>query len=181
LTCWASFADNALPSGDCYVHVIDEVLAVNRAFAQTFSLGPVPPVPKFAVVACMDARIPMERALGLQPGTAHIIRNAGGIVTDDVLRSLIVSHHAFGTKELMIINHTGCGMLTIRDQEFGDALEARTGFRPETPASFHGFSELESNVREQVRRAKSHPWIPNIPIRGFVYDVMTGLLREVNE
>ena len=162
--------------------VIDEVLQANDAYAKGFSLGhlPMPPARKLAVVACMDARLTVSQLLGLKSGDAHIIRNAGGIVTEDALRSLIISHHLLGTQEFMIINHTDCGMLTFKDEDLTRKLQQQTGAAA-APAHFHAFTNVEANVREQIQKIKSHPWIPrSIPIRGFVYDVKTGKLNEVS-
>src|SRR5215470_4815202 len=157
--------------------IIDEVLRANDSYAQHFTLGhlSLPPARKLAVVACMDARLMVDQILGLQTGDAHIIRNAGGIVTEDALRSLILSHHLLGTQEFMIINHTDCGMLTFKDEELVARLESETGTATVAPAHFHAFGNLEGNVRRQVQRVKSHPWLPKgIPMRGFIYDVKTG-------
>jgi carbonic anhydrase len=164
--------------------VTDETLKANESFARTFNLGhlPMPPARKLAIVACMDARLTVEPALGLKTGEAHIIRNAGGIVTEDAIRSLIISHHLLGTQEFIVINHTDCGMLTFKDEGLRTQLEKQTGTAVVAPAHFHAFSDLEENVRQQVRRVQSHPWIPkHIPVRGFVYDVKTGKLHEVIE
>ncbi len=146
--------------------VTDEVLKANENYTGTFNLGhlPMPPARKLAIVACMDARLTVEQALGLKTGEAHIIRNAGGIVTEDALRSLIISHHLLGTQEFIIINHT----------------EEKTGTATVAPVHFHAFRDPEENVRLQVQRVKSHPWIPkHISVRGFVHDVKTGRLHEV--
>lgn len=162
--------------------VIDEVCKSNESYAKIFALGhlPMPPARKLAIVACMDARLVVSQILGLKAGEAHIIRNAGGIVTEDVLRSLILSHHLLGTQEFMIINHTDCGMLTFKDGELLAKLQQQTGTYTVAPARFYAFSNLEENVRHQIGKAKSHPWIPkHIPIRGFIYDVKTGRLNEV--
>jgi carbonic anhydrase len=127
----------------------------------------------------MDARIPME-ALGLKPGDAHIIRNAGGLVTEDALRSLIISHHLLGTQEFMIINHTECGMMTFHEEDLRHRLEAQFGTDCISPAHFLCFTDLERTVQRQMQKVRSHPWIPpEVVVRGFVYDVRTGLLREV--
>lgn len=161
---------------------IDETIQANQNYAQTFQLGhlPMPPGRKLAIVACMDARLTVEQALGLKTGDAHIIRNAGGIVTEDALRSLIISHHLLGTQEFMVINHTDCGMLTFKDEDLKQRLQTETHTAAETPAAFHAFSDLEQNVREQVEKIKSHPWLPkDVPVRGFVYDVKNGKLHEV--
>lgn len=161
---------------------IDEVLSANETYADTFELGelPMPPGRRLAVVACMDARLTVEEMLGLRTGDAHIIRNAGGIVTDDALRSLLISHHLLGTQEFMVINHTDCGMLTFKDEELRHRLEGQTGTATVSPAHFHAFDDLEQNVRRQIQKLKSHPWIsPEIPARGFIFDVATGRLSEV--
>lgn len=164
--------------------VTDEVVAANRQYAADFKLGnlAMPPARKLAIVACMDARMTIEPMLGLKTGDAHIIRNAGGIVTEDALRSLIISHYLLGTQEFIVINHTDCGMLTFKDEDLRSKLQSATGTAAVGPAAFHAFSELEQNVREQIQKAKAHPWIPkDIPVRGFVYDVKTGRLNEVAE
>ena len=139
------------------------------------------PKRKLAIVACMDARQTVSQFLALKIGDAHVIRNAGGIVTEDVLRSLIISHHLQETQEFMIINHTDCGMLTFKDEELRHELQQRSGTAAVAPANFHAFPDLEANVREQVQKIKSHPWVPkSISVRGFVYDVNTGRLNEVS-
>jgi carbonic anhydrase len=163
--------------------IIDDTLNANQSYARSFALShlPMPPARKLAIVACMDARLTVEQFLGLKTGDAHIIRNAGGIVTEDALRSLILSHHLLGTQEFMIINHTDCGMLTFKDQELAAKLEAGTNASPVAPSRFYSFTDVENNVRQQIQRVKTHPWIPKqIPVRGFVYDVKTGSLREVS-
>jgi carbonic anhydrase len=160
----------------------DELVRSNERYAQSFRLGhlPMPPARKVAVLACMDARLTVEQLLGLQTGDAHIIRNAGGIATEDALRSLLISHHLLGTQEFLIINHTDCGMLTFKDEDLRNRLEKQTGTAVFAPAHFHGFTDLENNVRRQIENVRSHPWIPKqIPVRGFIYDVKTGKLREV--
>ncbi len=162
---------------------IDEVLAANQQFAHDFAHWGLHhrPSRKLAVVACMDCRINVEAALGLKPGEAHIIRNAGGIVTEDVLRSLICSQYLLGTEEFMVINHTECGMMAFRDEELREELERRTGMATVVPAHFHSFTDLEANLRRQVKKIRSHPWLPSgIAVRGFVYDVRTGRLSEVH-
>jgi len=164
--------------------VTNEVLKANETYAQNFNFGhlSMPPARKLAIVACMDARLTVEQILGLKTGEAHIIRNAGGIVSEDALRSLIISHHLLGTEEFIIINHTDCGMLTFKDQDLRTQLEEKTGTTTTEPAHFHAFGNVEENVRRQVQRVKSHPWLPkHIPVRGFVYDVKTGRLHEVGE
>jgi carbonic anhydrase len=164
--------------------IIDEVVAASETYARNFNLGhlPMPPARKLAVVACMDARLMVDQILGLKTGDAHVIRNAGGIVTEDAIRSLIISHHLLGTQEFVIINHTDCGMLTFKDDELRTRLRKETGTATVAPVHFHAFSDLEENVREQIQRVKSHPWVPKeIAVRGFVYDVKTGRLEEVAE
>ena len=162
---------------------IDEALLANESYAREFKLGhlPMPPARKLAIVACMDARLTVEQVLGLKTGDAHIIRNAGGIVTEDAIRSLLISHSLLGTQEFAVINHTDCGMLTFKDQDLREKLEKQTGTSSVTPAHFHPFSDLEENVRVQIQKIKSHPWIPkNVPVRGFVYDVKSGKLKEIS-
>ncbi len=163
--------------------VTDEVLLANQQYAANFKLGglAMPPARKLAVLACMDARLNVPQLLGLQTGDAHIIRNAGGIATEDALRSLIISHHLLGTREFVVINHTDCGMLTFADHELLHRLEAETGTAAIAPVHFHAFQDVKNNVRQQVERIRSHPYIPrSIPVRGFVYDVKTGRLEEVS-
>ncbi len=163
--------------------VIDDVLAANESYAARFNLAnlPMPPARKLGIVACMDARLNIEEMLGLKTGDAHIIRNAGGIVTGDAVRSLIISHYLLGTQEFMIINHSDCGMLTFKDEELLDRLRRSSGVATVGPATFHSFSNVEANVREQIQKVKSHPWIPqSISVRGFVYDNKTGRLKEIS-
>ncbi len=161
---------------------IDDVIKANESYAQNFALGnlPLPPARKLAIVACMDARLTVSQLLGLKTGDAHIIRNAGGIVSEDAIRSLIISHHLLGTQEFMIINHIDCGMLTFKDEELHGKLQKLSGTATVAPVHFYAFGSLEENVRQQIQKVKSHPWIPKqIPVRGFIYDVKTGRLREV--
>jgi carbonic anhydrase len=163
--------------------IIDEVLKSNWASALSFNLGHLtnPPALKLAVLACMDARLTVEQMLGLKTGDAHIIRNAGAVVTEDVLRSLLISHYMLGTREFMIINHTDCGMLTFKDEDLRRKLQDISGTSALAPAYFYSFTDLEENVREQVQKVKSHPWVPtDMPVRGFIYDVKTGKLSEVH-
>ena len=162
--------------------VTDEVLKATESYAKNFTLGSLamPPARKLAVVACMDARLTVEPMLGLKTGDAHIIRNAGGIVTEDALRSLLISHHLLGTQEFIIINHTDCGMLTFQEEGLRAKLQQLSGTATVAPVHFHAFGNPEENVRQQVQRVKSHPWVPkNIPVRGFIYDVRIGKLTEV--
>ena len=163
---------------------IDTVLGANLKYAERFTQGGLPGRPtrlRLAVVACMDCRLHISKILGLESGDAHIIRNAGGIVTEDVLRSLIVSCHIAGTQEVMIINNTKCGMLTFKGEELAGRLQQETGKAPVAPARFYTFTDLEVNVRQQMRKVRTHPWIPeSILVRGFIYDVDTGRLSEVS-
>src|SRR5438093_9705879 len=163
--------------------IINDVLAANETYAKNFTLGnlALPPARKLAIVACMDARLMPDQVLGLKTGDAHVIRNAGGIITEDALRSLVISHYLLGTQEFMIINHTDCGMLTFKDEDLRAKLRQRWGTSVVAPLHFHAFSDVEDNVREQIQKVRSHPWIPrDIPVRGFVYDVRTGRLAEVS-
>jgi carbonic anhydrase len=162
---------------------IDELLKANETYAKNFTEGnlAMPPAKKLAVVACMDARIVPSQILGTKNGDIHVIRNAGGIVTEDALRSLLISHYLLGTQEFMIINHTDCGMLTFKDEDLLARLQAETGTAALAPNHFYAFGNLEENVRRQVQKVKSHPWIPkSVPVRGFIYDVKTGRLHEVS-
>ena len=127
----------------------------------------------------MDTRLSI-RTLGLQTGDAHIIRNAGGVVTEDTLRSLVISHHLLGTEEIMVINHTDCGLMHATEQELRTNIQNRTGTAAVSPAFFYAFQNIEENVRHQLQKLRTHPWIPQkVAVRGFVYDVTTGLLREI--
>jgi carbonic anhydrase len=162
--------------------VADELLRANQTFARNFNLGELSVRPKrrVAVLSCMDSRILFEHCLGLKPGDAHMIRNAGGIATEDALRSLIISHHLLDTEEFIIINHTDCGLLKVQEYELRQRLTEKMGTIASEPSGFYGFNNLEENLRRQVDRVKAHPWIPkHIPVRGFIYDVKTGKLEEV--
>jgi carbonic anhydrase len=159
----------------------DELLRNNEAYAASFDAGdlPLPPAKKLAVVACMDARLDVHRILGLEPGDAHVIRNAGGAVTDDAIRSLAISQRLLGTEEIVLIHHTGCGMLTFSDDEFKLAIEGDTGIRPQWAAE--AFGDLDADVQQSIARIQASPFIPNkSSVRGFVYEVETGKLREVS-
>jgi carbonic anhydrase len=161
---------------------IDAAITANGSYEKSFHQGnlAMPPARKLAIVACMDARLTIEPMLGLKTGDAHIIRNAGGIVTDDVVRSLIISQQLLGTQEVMVINHTDCGMLTFKDEALRTKLLKGTGKLAVAPARFYSFDDVEQNVLEQVHKIHSHPWIPQqITVRGFVYDVKSGNLLEV--
>jgi len=162
--------------------ITDDALHANQSYAAQFNMGglAMPPAKKLAVLACMDARLDVAQILGLKPGDAHVIRNAGGIATEDAIRSLIISHHLLGTQEFMVINHTDCGMLTFKDHDLIERLKRETGAMGVVPAAFHSFTNLDQNVREQVMKLRAHPWLPKqVPIRGFVYDVKSGRLKEV--
>jgi carbonic anhydrase len=163
---------------------IDRVLEANQRYAEGYSHGGLPgrpPTLRLAVLTCLDCRLHVGKLLGLEPGDAHIMRNAGGVVTEDVLRSLIVAYYIGGDREFMIINNTKCGMLTFTDEELATRLQRETGRSPVVPARFLAFTDLEENVREQIRKVRSHPWIPeSLVVRGFIYDVDTGRLREVS-
>ncbi len=158
----------------------DELLANNAAYADSADkrqLGAAP-AKKIAVIACMDARLNVYDALGLAEGDAHVIRNAGGVITDDAIRSLAISQRLLGTEEIVLIHHTGCGMLTFTDDEFRGSIERETGIKPTWAAE--SFSYLESDLRQSVARIKASPFIPSKgSVRGFIYDVDTGRLREV--
>jgi carbonic anhydrase len=159
----------------------DDLLRNNTRFAEGFDQGdlPLPPARKIAIVACMDARLNPYPILGLELGDAHVIRNAGGVVTDDEIRSLAISQHLLGTEEIMLIHHTDCGMLTFSDQDFADRLEGETGQRPTWEA--RSFGDLDQDVRDSIQRIKDSPFVPRKDsIRGFVYEVETGRLREVS-
>ena len=161
--------------------VIDEVLEANEAYSRTHELRSLTPRParKLAILTCMDTRLSI-RTLGLFTGDAHIIRNAGGIVTDDTLRSLVISHHLLGTDAIMVINHTDCGLMHTTEQDLRTRIQNRTGTAAVSPAIFYAFQNVEENVRHQLQKLDTHPWIPKeITIRGFVYDVTSGRLREV--
>jgi carbonic anhydrase len=159
----------------------EDLLANNEAYVASYGDKadlPLPPGKQAAVVACMDARLNVYGALGLQEGDAHVIRNAGGVVTDDAIRSLAISQRLLGTEEIILIHHTGCGMLTFTDDEFKRSIEEDTGIRPEWAAE--AFPDLDADVRQSIARLKASPFIPRKDaIRGFVYEVETGRLREV--
>ena len=160
--------------------VTDDLLDANTRYAATFTKGdlPLPPARRVAVLACMDARLDPARVLGLEEGDAHVIRNAGGVVTEDAIRSLAISQRLLGTEEIVLIHHTDCGMLTFRDDEVKSQIEAETGIRP--PFALEAFADLEADVRQSINRIRSSPFVPRTDaIRGFVYDVRTGRLTEV--
>jgi carbonic anhydrase len=160
--------------------VTDELLRNNAEFAQSFGKGdlPMPPGKALAVVACMDARLNVYALLGLREGEAHVIRNAGGVVSDDVLRSLVISQRLLGTHEVILIHHTDCGMLTFTDDQVKADIEADVGLRPHF--ALEAFPDLERDIRQSIARIKSSPFVPNKDsIRGFIYDVHSGALQEV--
>ena len=163
--------------------VIDEVLAANEVYSRTHELRKLTPRParKLAVLTCMDTRLSI-RTLGLKTGDAHIIRNAGGIVTDDTLRSLLVSHYLLGTEEFMIINHTDCGLMQTTEQDLRTKIQNCTGTAAVAPAFFYAFQDIEENVRHQLQKLRTHPWVPkSVAVRGFVYDVASGRLCEIKQ
>ena len=161
--------------------MIDELLSRNKKYAANFP-GPVPlpPALRLAIVACMDSRLDVHGALGLAIGDAHVIRNGGGVVTDDVIRSLVISQRLLGTREIVLIHHTDCGMVKFTDDELKSAIEQDTGIRP--PWATEAFTDLDSDVRQSIARLKASPFVPHTDaIRGLVFDVETGLLREVSQ
>ena len=158
----------------------DELLKSAEAYAATFTKGdlPLPPGRKIAIVACMDARLNPYGLLGLSEGDAHVIRNAGGVITADEIRSLSISQRLLGTEEIVLIHHTDCGMLTFTDDEFKQSIQEETGIKPEWAAE--AFSDLDADVRQSLARVKGSPFIPKKhSVRGFIYDVTDGRLREV--
>lgn len=159
--------------------VTDELLENNKAYAAGFSGPlPLPPSKHVAVLACMDARLNVYGALGLNEGEAHVIRNAGGVVTEDEIRSLAISQRLLGTKEIILIHHTDCGMVTFTDADFKASIEAETGIRPAWAAE--AFVDAEEDVKQSIHRVKASPFIPHTDaVRGFVFDVATGKLNEV--
>lgn len=160
--------------------VTDELLENNARYAAGFDKEDLalPPAKRLAVLACMDARLDVHKILGLDEGDAHVIRNAGGVVTDDAIRSILISQRLLGTQEVILIHHTDCGMLTFTDDEVKRQIEADVGLRPQF--ALEAFPDLDQDVRQSIARIKSSPFIPHKgAVRGFVYDVKTGLLREV--
>jgi carbonic anhydrase len=160
--------------------VTDELLQNNEAYAESFDKGDLPltPAKGVAVVACMDARLNVHGMLGLQEGDAHVIRNAGGVITDDEIRSLAISQRLLGTREVILIHHTDCGMLTFSDDELKQQIQDDVGIKPHFP--MESFTDLENDVRQSIARIQASPFIPHKDsVRGFVYEVETGRLREV--
>ena len=161
--------------------VTDELVANNEAYAAQFDKGDLalPPAKGVAVLACMDARLDPARVLGLNEGDAHVIRNAGGVVTDDEIRSLAISQRLLGTEEIVLIHHTDCGMLTFSDDDFRRSIQDETGIKPEWAAE--AFGDLDEDVRQSIARIQASPFVPRKEsVRGFVYDVKTGHLDEVH-
>ena len=162
------------------MRVTDELLANNERYAAAFDKGdlPVPPGKRVAVVACMDARLNVYGMLGLGEGDAHVIRNAGGVVTDDVVRSLCISQRLLDTREILLVHHTQCGMLTFGEDDLKAQIQADVGIRP--PFALEAFPDVDDDVRQSIARIRASPFIPHKEsVRGFVYDVKTGRLREV--
>jgi carbonic anhydrase len=160
--------------------VTDELLQNNERYAESFDKGelPLPPARGVAVVACMDARLDVHKILGLEEGDAHVIRNAGGVITDDEIRSLPISQRLLGTRAIILIHHTDCGMLTFTDDELKAQIQEEAGIKPHFPMEF--FSDLEEDVRQSIARIQASPFVPHKDsVHGFVYEVETGQLREV--
>lgn len=159
--------------------VTDEFVEANKVYQETFHGPlPLPPARQIAVVACMDARLDPAKVLGISEGDSHVIRNAGGAVTEDTLRSLAISQRLLGTKEIVLVHHTDCGMLTFNDDDFRKGIEQETGIRPTWAAE--AFTDLDADVRQSIKRIESSPFVPHTDqIRGFVFDVATGAVNEV--
>ncbi len=160
--------------------VTDELVRNNESYARTFNKGSLslPPAKHVAVLACMDARLDVHKILGLEEGDAHVIRNAGGVATDDAIRSVVISQRLLGTNEIVLIHHTDCGMLTFKDDELKRQIESDVGIRPSF--ALEAFPNLEDDVRQSIARIQASPFIPNkSSVRGFIYDVKTGRLNEV--
>ena len=158
----------------------DELLRNNERYANSFEKGdlPIPPAKQIAIVTCMDARLSPYVMLGLSEGDAHVIRNAGGVITDDEIRSLMISQRLLGTREVMLIHHTNCGMLTFSEEEVKGQIQEEIGIKP--PFALEPFTDLEENVRQSIKRIEASPFIPHKDsVRGFIYEVETGRLREV--
>ncbi len=158
----------------------DELLRNNERYANSFDKGdlPMPPAKQIAIVTCMDARLSPYVMLGLSEGDAHVIRNAGGVITDDEIRSLMISQRLLGTREVMLIHHTDCGMLTFSEEEVKGQIQEEVGIKP--PFALESFTDLEEDVRQSIRRIEASPFIPHKDsVRGFIYEVETGRLREV--
>jgi carbonic anhydrase len=162
--------------------VIDEALAANATIAKGYDPGPIDrPYPKIAIVTCADPRISnILEMLGLAAADVDMLRNVGSVVDEDTIRSLLISTRLLGSKEIMVINHTGCGMTTFTDSQFEEQLRKETGIATIAPARFYSFTDAAENTIEQIQKVRSHPWISaDVPVRGFVYALETGLLTEV--
>src|SRR6266581_1313154 len=160
--------------------VTDELLRKNDAYARSFDKGslPLPPAKHLAVLACMDARLDVHKILGLNEGDAHVIRNAGGVATDDAIRSLVISQRLLGTNEIILIHHTDCGMLTFKDDDVKRQIESEVGIRP--AFALEAFPDVEEDIRQSIARIQASPFIPDkSSVRGFVYEVTSGKLEEV--
>jgi carbonic anhydrase len=157
----------------------DDLIANNAGYVSAFGKGdlPMPPAKKVAVLACMDARLDPAKALGLQEGDAHVIRNAGGVASEDAIRSLVISQRLLGTEEIILIHHTNCGMETFSDDSVKDQILTDTGLRPSF--ALEAFPKAEDDVKQTAARIQANPFVPHKNIRGFVYEVETGRLREV--
>ncbi len=161
--------------------ITDELLKNNESYAKSFDKGtlPLPPAKGVAVLACMDARLDVHKILGLEEGDAHVIRNAGGVATDDAIRSLVISQRLLGTTEIILIHHSDCGMLTFKDDDVKQQIEKEVGIRPSF--ALEAFSDLAGDVKQSIARIKASPFIPRKQsVRGFIYDVKTGRLSEVS-
>jgi carbonic anhydrase len=170
------------PSTSATKNVFDELMEHNRGYAQRFDLGHLqtPPAKQLVILTCMDSRMDLEQLLGLRVGDAHMIRNAGGIATDDAIRSLILSTHLLGTRAIAVIQHTQCGLMSITDEEFRWRLSTQTG-RDASHLQFHAFRDIDENITDQVLHIRQHPFLPKqIQVRGYAYDVATGALREIS-
>lgn len=161
--------------------LIDDAIKANQAYASSFHSEPATAhAAKIAVLSCMDARMDIFRILGLRPGDAYVVRNAGGIADESATRSLLIAAHLLGATEIMLIHHTDCGMLKFKEEAFMARLRRESGASVVAPARFYAFSSVEDDLREQMEKVTSHPWVPkNIPVRGFIYDVETGKLKEI--
>jgi carbonic anhydrase len=160
--------------------VTDELIRNNESYSKSFAKGdlPLPPAKRVAVLACMDARLDVHKILGLHEGDAHVIRNAGGVATDDAIRSLTISQRLLGTNEIVLIHHTDCGMLTFKDDDVKKKIESEVGIRP--AFALEAFDNLEDDVKQSIARIEASPFIPTkTSVRGFVYDVKSGRLNEV--
>jgi carbonic anhydrase len=158
-----------------YQRILDE----NRRYVEAFDRSSLTaaPLSGLAILTCMDARLDVEETLGLRTGDAHIIRNAGGLATDDAIRSLVISQHLLGTEEVIVVEHTGCGMLAFEDEPVREQIAETTGETVDLP--LRPFANLEANLRAQVERIRSHPWVKDVPVSGLVYEVESGRLRQI--